>query len=168
MVSSKIAMQYDLRQNSNEHSNAFGKWFPRAVVGSTLNLRGLSEHIAEHGSVYTSDVVKGVLEKFTSCLIELVKQGVGVKLDGLGKFYPTLEAKGASTPISYDLLSNLAGVHIRFRPEGVSGDDITSRTMKKKVAFQQRMIFDKNGKPKKIVDGQLVDYGTEEDEEDNG
>ena len=39
-----------------------------------------------------------------------------------------------------------------------------SRVMKEKVQFQQNMIFDKNGVPKKVKDGQLVDYG-EDDEE---
>jgi predicted histone-like DNA-binding protein len=158
-------MQYDLRQNNNDQNSAYGKRYPKAVVTSTLNLRGLANHIAEHGSPYTEDVVKGVLEKFTSCMVELVKQGVGVKLDGLGKFYPTLEAKGATTPISYDLATNLSGVHIRFRPEGVLDDDITSRQLKSKVMFAQRLIIDKNGVPKKIKDGQLVDYGEGDDEQ---
>ena len=163
MATNKISMQYDLKQNSNEDSTAFGKWYPRAVVLSTLNLRGLAAHIAEHGSIYTEDVVYGVLSKFTSCMLELVKQGVAVKLDGLGKFYPTLEAKGAETPVNYNLESYLQGVHIRYLPEGSEANsshgDITSRKLKKSVIFEQRMIWDKNGKPKRIVDGQVVDYG---------
>lgn len=158
-------MLYDIYQNGNEDSTAFGKWYPRAVVLSTLNLRGLANHIADHGSVYTPDVVYGVLQKFTTCMVELVKQGVGVKLDGLGKFYPTLEAKGADTPVEYNLDSYLQGVHIRFLPEGAEGNSthgvITSRQLKKAVTLQQHMIFDKSGKPKRIVDGEVVDYGTE-------
>lgn len=39
--------------------------------------------------------------------------------------------------------------------------NITSRKLKKTVTLEQRMIFDKNGKPKKIVDGEIVDYGKE-------
>ena len=37
MATSKLQMQYDLRQNSNEDSTAFGKWYPQVVVLSTLN-----------------------------------------------------------------------------------------------------------------------------------
>ena len=167
MASKKIEMQYDLRQNSNENSTVYGKWFPKAVRRSTLNLRGLSDHISEHGSIYTRDVVQGVLSKFTTCLIELVQQGVACKLDGLGTFYPTLEAKGADTPISYNINEYLKGVHLRFCPEGCDNDNITSRAMREKVQLQQNMIFDMYGVPKKVKDGQLVNYGEEDDAEDD-
>ncbi len=167
MATKKIEMQYNLRQLNNENNNAHLLWFPKAVRRSTLSLRGLSDHISDHGSIYTRDVVLGVLSKFTSCLTELVAQGVAVKLDGLGTFYPTLEAKGAETPVGYNIEEYLKGVHIRFQPEGCDDDNITSREMKKKVIMQQNMIFDLNGVPKKVKDGQLVDYGADEDEEGN-
>ena len=166
MATQKIEMQYNLRQLNNENNNAHLLWFPRAVRRSTLNLRGLSDHISDHGSIYTRDVVLGVLSKFTSCLVELVAQGVAVKLDGLGTFYPTLEAEGAESPVGYNIAEYLKGVHIRFTPEGSDVDNITSREMKKRVVMLQNMIFDKNGVPKKIKDGQLVDYGV--DDEDDG
>ena len=166
MAVSKIELQYDLRQNSNTESSAYGKWYPRAVVPTTLNLRGLANHIASHGSPYTMDVVKGVLEKFTSCMVELVQQGIGVKLDGLGKFYPTIEATGASSPVGYNIDSKLVGVHIRFLPEGAGEDDITSRQLAAKVKYKQRMIFDLNGVPKKIKNGELIDYGNDDEEEE--
>jgi hypothetical protein len=158
-------MQYDLRQNNNDKNTAYGKWYPSAVRNSTLNLKGLAAHIQGHGSVYTRDLVEGVMLKFKDCLVELVSQGVGVKIDGLGTFYPTLEAKGATTPVSYDLSSNLVGVHIRFAPENAAEERITSRAMKSQVAFSQRMIFDMNGVPKKVKDGQLIDYGNDENSE---
>ena len=158
-------MQYNLRQLSNENNSAHLLWFPKAVRRSTLSLRGLSDHIAGHGSIYTRDVVLGVLTKFTSCLTELVTEGTAVKLDGLGTFYPTLEAKGAETPIGYNINEYLKGVHVRFYPEGADDDDLTSREMKEKVILAQNMIFDLHGVPKKVKNGQLVDYG-EDDEED--
>lgn len=161
MATTKVEMQYDIYQNGNEDSTAYGKWYPRAVQLSTLNLKGLANHIQGHGSVYTQDVVLGVITKFRDCLVELVSQGIGVKLDGLGTFYPTLEAKGADTPVKYNLESYLEGIHIRFRPEGAGEDKLTSRVFKKQVPMKQRLIFDKSGKPKKVEDGQLVDYGNE-------
>ena len=168
MATKKIEMQYDLRQMNNENNSSHTLWFPRAVRRSTLNLRGLSNHIADHGSIYTPDVVEGVLTKFSSCMIELIQQGTAVKLDGLGTFYPTLEAKGAATPIDYNIGEYLEGVHIRFTPEGSSDENITSRRFAEKVSLKQHMIFDMNGVPKKVVKGQLVDYGTSEDGEDDG
>ena len=165
MATKKIEMLYNLKQLNNANNKAHLLWFPKAVRRSTLNLRGLSDHIAEHGSIFTRDVVQGVLTKFTSCMTELIEQGVAIKLDGLGTFYPTLEAKGAESPVGYNITDYLRGVHIRFTPEGCDDDNITSRMMKQRVIMSQNMIFDKNGVPKKVVDGQLVDYG--EDEDDN-
>ena len=165
MATKKIEMQYNLRQLNNENNSAHLLWFPKAVRRSTLSLRGLSDHIAGHGSIYTRDVVLGVLTKFTSCLTELVTEGTAVKLDGLGTFYPTLEAKGAETPIGYNINEYLKGVHVRFYPEGADDDDLTSRAMKDKVILSQNMIFDLHGVPKKVKNGQLVDYG-DDDEED--
>lgn len=159
MATEKISLLYNLKQNNNEGSSSYGLWYPQVVRRDTLSLRGLADHIADHGSIYTRDVVLGVLTKFTSCMVELVSQGVGVKLDGLGTFYPTMEAHGAETPVGYDINSYLQGVHIRFLPESAELDNITSRTFKKKCLMQQNMIFDKAGKPKRVVDGQIVDYG---------
>ena len=59
----------------------------------------------------------------------------------------------------------MKGIHIRFRPDGVSEDDITSRTFMEKCSLAQRMLFDKAGVPKKVKNGQLVDYGVDDDEE---
>ncbi len=167
MASKKIEFLYDLKQMNNENSSAHLQWFPRAKRQSTLNLRGLSRHIGDHGSIYTIDVVIGVLTKFTSCLVELVSQGVAVKLDGLGTFYPTLEASGAESPVGYNINEHLEGVHIRFTPEGSDEDNITSRAFRERVSLKQNMIFDKAGVPKKVVDGQLVNYG-DDDEDDGG
>ena len=167
MADNKISLQYDLKQLNNDASSAHLKWFPWVVRKDTLNLRGLADHISEHGSIYTQDVVEGVLKKFTSCMVELIKQGIGVKLDGLGTFYPTIEAKGAETPVGYNIEEYAKGVHIRFTPENAELDRITSRQMKEMCSFKQNMIFDLNGVPKKIKDGQLVDYGPEDEEQED-
>ena len=91
MASKKIGLKYDIYQNNVTDSTANGKWYARVVRDNTLDLDGLTRHIADHGSIYTPDVVLGVLTKFSSCMVELISQGVGVKIDGLGTFYPTLE-----------------------------------------------------------------------------
>lgn len=168
MATSKIEMLYNLRQNNQEGSKAYGLWYPKAVRRSTLNLKGMATHIMGHGSIYTIDVVTGVLTKFKDCLVELVSTGVGVKIDGIGTFYPSIEAKGVESPDKYDVGTNVKGVHIRFLPENAADDKITSRAFKQKVTMKQNMIFDMNGVPKKIVDGELVDYGTADDDDNEG
>ena len=74
---------YELRQNKNNLSKIFGKWFAHSKTVETLNTRKLAQHISEHGSIYTPDVVYGVLEKFRSCLIEMLLDSKRVKIDGL-------------------------------------------------------------------------------------
>ena len=63
---------YEVKQNQNNTSSAFGKWYAQIKSLETLNTRKLANHISEHGSIYTPDVVYGVLEKFRSCLIEML------------------------------------------------------------------------------------------------
>lgn len=61
MATNKIELLYDLVQNSSENSRSYGLWYPGAIRHSTLDLDGLTDHIAGHDSIYTPDVVKGVL-----------------------------------------------------------------------------------------------------------
>lgn len=169
MATNQIEMQYDLRQNNSENNRAYGLWYPRAIRHSTLNLKGLAKHIQGHGSIYTTDVVFGVLTKFKDCLVELVSQGTGVKIDGLGTFYPTLEATGAESAVGYNINEHLKGVHVRFLPEDADIEKITSRAFAEKVYMKQRLIFDMNGVPKKVENGELVSYGeTSTDDTDGG
>ena len=48
MATNKIEMAVDLVKNTNQKSDYFGKYYGRAVRVSTLNTRGLSEHISQH------------------------------------------------------------------------------------------------------------------------
>lgn len=147
MAESKIAMQYDLRENNVSGSASYGKWYAQAVRHSTLNTRGLADHIVKHGSVFTRDVVEGMVIRLRECIVELLMQGVGVKLEGLGTFYATLETSGADSPVGYSIDEHLKGVHIRFRPERASGDDLTSPALARRVLLRQRMVVDRRGVP---------------------
>ena len=128
---------YELRQNKNEKSKIFGKWFAHSKTVETLNTRNLSQHISEHGSIYTPDVVFGVLEKFRSCLVEMLLESKRVKIDGLGTFFTTIEneAGGAQKKDEFNVNKNLKALHIRFMPEGEQIMNISSREFIKKAEF---------------------------------
>ena len=126
---------YQVTQNKNEKSSAYGKWYGRVKTLETLNTRKLSRHISEHGSIYTQDVVFGVLEKFRSCLIEMLLESKKVKIDGLGTFYTTIESQGAETKEKYNVLSDIKALHIRFLPEQEQEMNISSREFLKKAEF---------------------------------
>ena len=128
---------YEVYQNQNEHSSAFGKWYGRVKYLESLNTRKLANHISEHGSIYTPDVVYGVLEKFRSCLLEMLLNSKKVKIEGLGTFYTTLECKkgGALTKEKFNINSNIDGLHIRFLPEQEQEQNISSRQFLKQAEF---------------------------------
>ncbi len=134
---------YELRQNKNNKSQVFGKWFAHSKSIETLNTRKLAKHISEHGSVYTQDVVFGVLEKFRSCLVEMLLESKRVKIDGLGTFFTTLENEpgGAPKKEEFNVGKNLKALHIRFMPEQEQEMNISSREFIKKAEFVNAEAF---------------------------
>ena len=128
---------YEVKQNLADGSKAFGKWFARVKALETLNTRKLANHISEHGSIYTPDVVYGVLEKFRSCMLEMLLNSKKVKIEGLGTFYTTLENEkgGALKKEDYSVSKHMKALHIRFLPEQTTEENISSREFLKKAEF---------------------------------
>ena len=128
---------YELRQNKNNKSRIFGKWFAHSKAVEIMNTRKLAQHISEHGSIYTPDVVFGVLEKFRSCLVEMLLESKRVKIDGLGTFFTTIENEsgGAESQEDFNVGKNLKALHIRFIPEQEQELNISSREFIKKAEF---------------------------------
>ena len=128
---------YEVYQNQNEHNAAYGKYYARVKYLESLNTRKLSNHIAEHGSIYTPDVVYGVMEKFRSCLLEMLLNSKKVKIDGLGTFYTTLECLkgGALSADKFNVQKHIKGLHIRVLPEQEQESNISSREFLKQAEF---------------------------------
>ena len=133
--------EINIRKNDNALSEAYGKYYPKAVEKQTISLRGLCNHMAEHNSIYGRDIIQGVLMKMSGCIVELLSQGNPVKIDGLGTFVPTVESEkrgiskadliaGKWNPQTY-----VKAIHIRFRPENTNDDKITSRSFKSLCAL---------------------------------
>lgn len=128
---------YEVKKNQNSSSTAFGKWYAQIKSLETMNTRKLASHISEHGSIYTPDVVYGVLEKFRSCLVEMLLESKKVKIEGLGTFYCTLENEkgGAQKKEDFNVNKHLKALHIRFLPEQTTEENISSREFLKKAEF---------------------------------
>ena len=154
---------YQLRQNKNVKSKIYGKWFAHSKSVETMNTRKLSQHISEHGSIYTPDVVFGVLEKFRSCLVEMLLESKSVKIDGLGTFYTTIENEpgGVAKEEDFSVQKNLKALHIRFIPEQEQELNISSREFIKKAEFVN--VNSLNGESKSSSSGEnsyVVDQPT--------
>ena len=162
MAKSRIPLEIILSQNKNMESKAYCKWYGRVIRRATLNTRALCQHIEGHGSIYTSDVVAGVIATLRRCIPELIAQGVAIQLEGIGTFYPMLESAGADKPENYSVAEHVKGVHVRFLPDSTTLDNITSRTMKEKCALRIRSLVgyeEDNGKKVK-VETSFNDYVT--------
>ena len=143
-----IELRVNLRKNNNEKSDNFGKLYAELDTNKTLSLRGLAKHIADHGSIYTRDVITGVLTKLSECIPELVAQGQPVKIEGLGTFYPTAESSpillNKLLDVKYNPLDALKGIHLRFKPQSDSLNDLTSRSyLKMQVSPVINLVTDR-------------------------
>ncbi len=130
---------YEVYQNDIKDSTSvmYGKWYARLKSIETLNTTKMAKHITEHGSVFTEDVVEGVMKKFKSCLIEMLLESKKVKIAGLGTFYLTCECTkgGAAKEEDFNVREHLSALHIRFLPDQTAEDNLSSREFIKKAEF---------------------------------
>ena len=130
---------YEVYQNDIKDSESvmYGKWYARLKSIETVSIEKLGKHISEHGSVYTADVVEGVMKKFKNCLIEMLLESKKVKIAGLGTFYLTCECTkgGADKESEFNVNQHLKALHIRFLPDQTEEDNLSSREFIKKAGF---------------------------------
>lgn len=165
MAVDNVTFKVNLRQNKNENSHAYLKYYVEPDTTEPLNLKGFAKHIADHGKIATFDLIQLVLNNVVSCMTELLKQGQPVKLDGLGTFTPTIENAPSvnGTPKRSTVeqcmesgMSNLiAGVHINFLPENSKGEQLTSRAFKEACVFEAAYLIESK---KKTIDGKVYTY----------
>ncbi len=130
---------YEVYQNDIKDSESvmFGKWYARLKSIETLSTERLAKHISEHGSVFTADVVEGVMKKVKTCLVEMLLESKKVKIAGLGTFYLTAECQkgGADKEEDFNVNQHLKALHIRFLPDQTAEDNLSSREFIKKAEF---------------------------------
>ena len=113
-------VRYVLKQNKNEDSKVYGKWFAYPVIEETLNLDDLAEHMSNHNSPYSKGVIKGLLTDMISCIKELLLEGKNVKIDDLAIFSLGIKNKkgGATSEDEFNVSKNIDGVKLRARATG--------------------------------------------------
>ena len=178
MAKNEIKMGINLRQNKNVKNAGYGKYYPEVDTQETLTLKGFAKHMSDHGSIYTLDIIEGVLKKITQCLPELISQGVPIRLDPLGTFLPTCSVDKPLNDIpdmeGADPDAVVKGVHIRFLPYGVEDDNITSRRFKQEYcSLEFRNIIDTqevtiDGKKKKVTNLTPIETAIAKWKEANG
>ena len=131
MANNKIPMNIVVRQNKNDESTGYERWFGEILSSGTLTTRGIAKHMVDHGSTFGLSTIVGVLTALSQCVPELLSEGVGVKISGLGTWYPMLSTKGADSPEKFKVAKHVNGVHIRFLPDSTELDNVTSKQFRK-------------------------------------
>ena len=136
-----MTLKVNLRQNVKNSSNsAYHKYYAEVDSEKTLTTLGLAKHLKDHGCLAGLDAIQAVLAKLAECIPEIVSQGYGVMLDGLGKFYPTLKSKGATeaemVEEGWQLAQLIKGVRVRFLPTSKQMQNITSKQMLTRCAVE--------------------------------
>lgn len=152
-----VQLRIALRKNSNVKSTGYNKWYGEVVLRQGLTQRGFIKHIMQHIPGISEAMTTAVLETVAQCIPELVGQGVSVKLDGIGVFYPTLnsqkytdkegvvhdysktEQQIANTVIQPSEV--VRGVRFRFKPDSTKLDNLTSKAFKKMSSIELVGVF---------------------------
>ena len=134
---------YMTYQNNNKKSAGYGKTYARMIPVGTLGTDEICDHIAKHGTIYTSDVVKGVVEKFINCFEELMLEGYKLKLNGLGTFYLSVHSEGAEDEKDFNPVSNIKSVRVVFLGDKAKRSEYATKVMTRKA--QWRNVNDLTG-----------------------
>ena len=140
MARSEIPMVINLRQNKNDESTAYGKYFAEVDSKEPLNLKGLAKHMTEHGKISSLEMCQLVLGEMVKCLVHLLREGQPVKLDGFGTFSPSVDGQGngkndIETAVAAGPDAMINGIRINFNPENSKGEKLTSRALKEDCVF---------------------------------
>ena len=122
-------------KNNNSKNNAYGKTYGRLVYVDTLDTSDLCRHMMKHGTIYTPDVVKGVVERFVMCFEELLLEGNKIKLDGLGTFYLSASTEGVADESKFSA-NNVKAIHVRFLPDQSKESEYTTKMLTSKAKFR--------------------------------
>ena len=122
-------------KNTNEKNNGFGKTYGRLVHQDTMNTSDLCRHMMKHGTIFTSDVVKGVVEKFIQCFEELLLEGNKIKLDGLGTFYLSINTEGVVDEKDFTA-NNVKAIRVKFIGDQSKESEYATKMLTNKARFR--------------------------------
>ena len=134
-------MVINLRQNKNDESTAYGKYFAEVDSKEPLNLKGLAKHMSEHGKISSEEMCNLVLGEMVKCMVHLLREGQPVKLDGFGTFSPSVDGQklgkaNLSEAVAGGPDAMINGIRLNFTPENTKGEELTSRALKKECVFE--------------------------------
>ena len=119
--------------------------YGKIIYRGTLSLNDMAEHIMKHGTVYTEDVVIGVITKMKSCMQEMLADGYKVKLDGIGTLYPTLTSEGVDDAKDFSAQENIVRVGVSFLADQSRKSQYKASAMKQNTTLSTRLYNELTG-----------------------
>ena len=109
--------------------------------------------MTEHGKLASWQMCELVVKQMVECMKELVLQGQPVKIDGLGTFYPSVDAQklgknDVETAIATGPAAMINGINLNFQPENTKGEKLTSKayvikSVKKMIGGKEKRYQEK-------------------------
>jgi hypothetical protein len=151
-TTNNLVMPYYVKKVINPTSRVNNRYFAHVRRQGTLSTRGLADHMLSHGFIANKGELIKTLSMLSECIPELVAQGYGVKLDGLGIFYPSILNKkgGSASAEEFNAAQHIKGVRFRFTPDSSDLDNLTSKAYGKEVSLEGGWEKDTDGNMIKI------------------
>ena len=121
------------------------KTYGKIIYRGTLSLADMAEHIMKHGTVYTEDVVIGVITKLKTCMQEMLADGYKVKLDGIGTLYPVLTSEGVTDASKYSAQENVTRVGVSFLADQSKKSQYKASAMKNATTLSTQLYSEMMG-----------------------
>ena len=139
------------------------KTYGKIIYRGTQSLSDLADHILKHGSVYTEDVVVGVITKLKTCMQEMLADGYKVKLDGIGTLYPVLTSQGVADAKDFNAQENITRLGIAFLADQSKKSTFKASAMCQDTTLSTQLYAELTGEEAQNSQGQ----GTGGNHEDN-
>lgn len=123
-----MAVFYRLYQNNNENFVNKGKWYARATMTETVDMKKLADRIQRNCTAKKSDVW-AVLTELVEVMQDELQASHRVKLDGFGAFKIGIQSVGADSVKDFTAIKHVKGLRVIFQPETkISADKTRTRT----------------------------------------
>ena len=93
--------------------------YPMAQYAELVDLSEFAQHIHDHGSPFTRDVIVGVLTAAVDCLREQLKAGNKVNFGDLGAFHITLRSDGVERAEDFNPNTDVKSIEVNWTPSTV-------------------------------------------------
>ena len=108
-----MAVFYRLSQVTSPKQKGYGKWYPRAVMTSTVDTDALATIMQRNCTVKKSDIL-AVITELIETMQDQLQDSKRVKLNGFGTFKIGICSEGANSAADFSVSKNVKNLHVLF------------------------------------------------------